>query len=497
MDTDVVISGAGPTGLLLGTELALAGVRVRVLERQERRHDQSRALTLHPRSVEILDLRGIADRFLALGRTVPSWHFAGLSKQLDFSAFDTRHGYTLFLEQVHTERLLEERARELGVEVSYGHEVVSLTQDENGVDVAVAGPGGEFHLRAAYLVGCDGGRSKVRESAGIGFPGTDGTMSAMLGDFAVVDADAIAAAGKSPVLVVPLTDGLTRFVLTDPERMRVPATEPVTFEEFRDTLIRLTGTSFGIAEPKWLSRFGNATRLAENYRAGRVFLAGDAAHVHFPAAGQGLNTGLQDAMNLGWKLAAELNGWAPPALLDTYHSERSPVGRLVTDNTQAQTLLLELTLVPDYRGPVTALREMLDSLLEIPQVNARLAGQVSALTTSYPSPGGDPLVGTRMPDLPLVSPPGSRISELLHTGEFCYVDFTGDGTAQVSTGWKDRIAVATGDRGTWNQGIDEVLVRPDGHIAWVRRETDPPDATIRRTGITAWAGTPERTAVGR
>ncbi|WP_158883660.1 FAD-dependent monooxygenase [Amycolatopsis anabasis] len=496
MDTDVVISGAGPTGLLLATELALAGVRVRVLERQERRHQQSRALTLHPRSIEILDLRGIAERFLTLGHTVPGWHFAGLPKHLDFSALDTRHGYTLFLEQARTERLLEERARELGVEVSYGHEVVSLAQDDDGVTVAGTSPGGEFHLRAAYVVGCDGGRSKVRECAGIGFPGTDGTMSAMLGDFAVADKEAIAAAGRTPVLITPLAGGLTRFVLTDAERMRVPTTEPVTFEEFRDTLVRLAGTSFGIAEPKWLSRFGNATRLAEKYRDKRTFLAGDAAHIHFPAAGQGLNTGLQDAMNLGWKLAADINGWAPPGLLDTYHSERFPVGRLVTDNTQAQTLLLELTLVPEYSRPVNALRAMMDSLLEIPDVNIRLAGQVSALATSYPSPGEDPLVGTRMPDITLDSP-GLRVSKLMHAGKFGYIDFTGDGAAQVAAGWKSRITVGTcGDR-SWADDVSEVLVRPDGHIAWVRRENSPPDATTRQARLSAWAGTPARTAVRR
>ncbi|WET76437.1 FAD-dependent monooxygenase [Amycolatopsis sp. QT-25] len=496
MDADVVISGAGPTGLLLGAELALAGLRVRILERQEARHGQSRALTLHPRSIEILDLRGIADRFLAVGHTVPSWHFAGLPRKLDFSVLDTRHGHTLFLEQARTERLLEDRARELGAEISYGHEVVSLTQTGDGVDVVGVGPDGDFSLRAAYLVGCDGGRSKVRECAGIGFPGSDSTMSTMLGDFAVSDKEEIAAAGQVPVLIAPLSGGVTRFVVTSPGRMRIPPAEPVTFEEFREALVELTGTSFGVAEPQWLSRFGNATRLAENYRAGRVFLAGDAAHIHFPAGGQGLNTGLQDAMNLGWKLAAEIKGWAPPGLLDTYHAERFPVGQLVADNTQAQTLLLELTLVPDYRRPVIALRGLLDSLLDLPEVNARLAGLVSALATSYPAPDDDPLVGTRMPDLSLCSP-GTKVSKLVHSGTFGYVDFTGDGAAQVTEGWKDRIAVATGDDRAWAEDVGEVLVRPDGHIAWVRRENDLPDSASREAGLTAWAGTPDRAAVRR
>lgn len=496
MDADVVISGAGPTGLLLGTELALAGVRVRILERQRARHDQSRALTLHPRSVEVLDLRGIANRFLALGHTVPGWHFAGLSRQLDFSGLDTRHGYTLFLEQVRTEQLLEERARELGVEISYGHEVVSLKQNDDEVEIAGTTPDGRFLLRAAYLVGCDGGRSTVLAGAGIGFSGSDATMTAMLGDFAVTDADEIAALAQNPVMIAPLSNGLTRFVVADPQRMKVPATQPVTFDEFQDALVSVVGTSFGVAEPKWLSRFGNATRLADSYRAGRVFLAGDAAHIHFPAGGQGLNTGLQDAMNLGWKLAAEIHGWAPPGLLDTYDTERRPVGELVTDNTLAQTLLLELTLVGDYRRPVTALRELLDSLLGIPAVNTRLAGLVSALAVSYPRPGEDPLVGARMPDLPLDGP-RQRVSELLHHGTFGFVAFSGDGATHVSENWPHRIASATGTDGCWTEGVSEVLVRPDGHIAWVRRDDDPADARRRQSALAAWAGKPEQAAVPR
>lgn len=494
MNTDVVISGAGPTGLLLGAELALAGVRVRIYERQPSRHDQSRGLTLHSRSIEILDLRGIADRFLRTGHTVPNWHFAGLTRQLDFSGLDTRHGYCLFLEQARTEQLLEERARELGVDIAYGHEVLAVAQDAEGVDVTVAGPDGTFGVRAAYVVGCDGGRSRVRECAGIGFPGSDATMTSMLGDFAVTDTDALADAERGPVMIVPLAGGLTRFIVTDLERMRVPASEPVTFEEFHDALVRMAGTSFGIAEPRWLSRFGNATRLAETYRDGRVLLAGDAAHIHFPAAGQGLNTGLQDAMNLGWKLAAAINGWAPPGLLDTYHAERHPVGELVTDNTQAQTLMLELTLVPDYRRPVTALRDLMNSLLEIPEVNTRLAGIVSALGTSYPSHGGDPLVGGRMPDLPLGTGGSGpqRVSELLHDGKFGYLDLDGETAELVGAIWGDRASTVTGDLGSWDEEVNGVLIRPDGHVAWVRR--DRPDPYLLKEQLTAWVGTPERAA---
>ncbi len=338
---------------MLACELALAGVRTRILERRVEPQRDSRALTLHPRSLELLDQRGLLDRFLPLGRTVPGWHFAQLPTRLDFSRLDSRHGYTLFLAQARTEALLAQRAAELGVRISRGHEVVGVRQDEHGVEADVRGPDGAETVRAQYAVGCDGGRSVVRRAAGIGFPGTDETLTGVLGDFAVVDTDpaALDAARAAGVLVAPLEGGVTRLVLVDPERMRVPATEPVTLEEFRQILLRMCGTDLGVADPRWLSRFGNATRLADRYRAGRLLVAGDAAHIHFPAAGQGLNTGLQDAMNLGWKLAAAVQGWARPGLLDSYDAERRPVGRRVTENTEVQTLLMELTLVPGTSVP--------------------------------------------------------------------------------------------------------------------------------------------------
>lgn len=290
MDTDVIVVGAGPTGLMLACELALAGVRTRILERRDAPQLDSRALTLHPRSVELMDQRGLADRFLALGRTVPGWHFAGLGTQLDFGALDSRHGYTLFLAQARTEALLEERARELGVEIR-GIETTGLRQDPDGVEVDVRGPGEAQTLRASYVVGCDGGRSIVRQEAGIDFPGTDETLTGILGDFAVADLESPGRARAEGVLAVPLEGGLTRFVLIDPERMRTPTAEPVTVEEFRESLIRIYGSDCGIDRPRWLSRFGNATRLAERYRSGRVLLAGDAAHIHFPRPARGSTPG--------------------------------------------------------------------------------------------------------------------------------------------------------------------------------------------------------------
>ncbi|KAA5834914.1 monooxygenase [Saccharopolyspora hirsuta] len=498
MDVDVIVVGAGPTGLMLACELALGGVRTRVLERRAEPQRNSRALTLHPRSLELLDQRGLLDRFLPLGRTAPGWHFAQLPTHLDFSALDSRLGCTLFLAQARTEALLAERARELGVEIRYGSELVDLSQDSDGVEAQVLGRRGVETHRARFAVGCDGGRSRTREAAGIGFPGTDETLTGVLGDFAAIDDDpaVLGAARARGVLVAPLEGGLTRLVYLDPERMRVPSREPVTLEEFRASLIRVCGSDCGVAEPRWLSRFGNATRLAERYRSGRILLAGDAAHVHFPAAGQGLNTGLQDAVNLGWKLAAAVNGWSPPGLLDSYHDERHPVGRAVTENTEVQTLLAELTLVPQYQRPGAALRELLDDLLSIEEVNRRLAAQVSALGTAYPptSPDADPLVGRRMPDIGLsaTASGATRVYELLPEGRFALLDFAGD--PELGTGWSSRVSavsVSKLDDHADLDGVIEVLVRPDGHIAWATRTADiAARRDERHEALSAWAGTP-------
>ncbi|MFB7653621.1 MULTISPECIES: monooxygenase [unclassified Streptomyces] len=501
MNTDVIVVGAGPTGLMLACELALAGVRTRIVERRTEPQRDSRALSLHPRSVELLDQRGLLDRFLPLGRTVPGWHFAGLRTPLDFRALDSRHNYTLFLAQARTEAILEERARELGVAISRGYKALGVSQDGDGVELEVHGPGGGTEtVRARYAVGCDGGRSLVRQAAGIDFPGTDETLTGVLGDVAVIDPrpSALDAARARGVLVVPLEGGLTRIVYLDPERMRVPAGEPVTLEEFRASLTRITGSDCGVAEPRWLSRFGNATRLADSYRSGRVLLAGDAAHIHFPAAGQGLNTGLQDAMNLGWKLAAVINGWAPPGLLDSYDAERRPVGQSVTENTEVQTLLAELTLVEQYQRPAAALRKLLDQLLGMAEVNRRLADQVSALGTGYPpvTPGADPLVGRRMPDIGLTAAgsQATRVYELLPPGRFVLLSLTGDPALReaVEAGWGSRVTAVTVTRHDEHadlDGVNEVLVRPDGHVAWATRTTDADARRDERVdALTAWAG---------
>lgn len=278
----------------------------------------------------------------------------------------------------------------------------------------------------------------------------------------------------------------------------VPAKTRV--EEFRTSLTRITGSDFGVAEPRWLSRFGNATRLAESYRSGRVLLAGDAAHIHFPAAGQGLNTGLQDAVNLGWKLAAVVGGWAPPGLLDSYDGERRPVGRSVTENTEVQTLLAELTLVAQYQRPAAALRKLLDQLLTMAEVNRRLADQVSALGTRYPppDPGADPLVGRRMPDVGLTAAGtgATRVYELLARGRFVLLTLSGAPTPReaVAAGWESRVTALAVDRRDEHaelDGVTEVLVRPDGHVAWATRTPDDgARGDERARALAAWAGTP-------
>ncbi|MGW6057267.1 FAD-dependent monooxygenase [Streptomyces sp. NPDC055189] len=493
MDTDVVVAGAGPTGLLLACELALAGVQVRVVEPRLERQQNSRALTLHPRSLEILELRGLAPRFLAAGRTTPGWHFAALATQLDFTALDTRQAHTLFLAQARTEELLEERALELGVTVERGSELVTAQEQGDGVLVRVRdAQGTERTVHCAYLVGCDGARSRVRSVAGIPFPGSEETLTGVLGDFPHLPADAetLAAARSQGILVALLEGGVTRLAYIDPERMRVSSREPVTLDEFRDALVRLCGNDLGVDKPVWMSRFGNATRVAAHYRAGRVFLAGDAAHIHFPSAGQGLNTGLQDAMNLGWKLAGAVKGWAGDELLDTYDAERRPVGHAVARDTEVQLLLGELPLLESHSGPGLSLRSLMDELLEIPEVNRRLAGRVSALATAYAAPAGEhPLTGHRMPDVEVRTGGAvSHVSGLLTDGRFALLTRGETELASAARGLAEHVRVVPVQDWPEHPGLKDVaaiLIRPDGHVAWAGGTDAPADAA---PALAAWAG---------
>jgi 3-(3-hydroxy-phenyl)propionate hydroxylase len=450
---DVIIAGAGPTGLMLACELRLAGVDVTLLDRASARSGESRAGGIHPRTMEVLDQRGLVERFLAEGKPIQAGHFAALN--LDFSQLSTRYPYTLAILQKAVERLLERRAAELGVRVRWSSEVLGVTQDDTGVTVEVAGA---EPMRAAYLVGCDGGRSTVRKLAGIDFPGTDRTVNSLLADVDLTDPP------DHPIFqerrehgdftVLAFEPGWWRVMTNDHEQ---PVNhDPVDIETVRRSLIRIAGTDFGMHSPRWVSRFGDAARQATEYRDGRLLLAGDAAHIHWPAGGQGMNTGIQDAVNLGWKLAAVVNGTLPPELLDTYQAERHPVAARVLANTRAQTAL-------GRSGPHTdALRAVFGDLIELPDVNSRLAGMISALDLRYEI-GDHPLVGRRMPDVDLELPTGPvRMYELLHEGRPILLDLRGDpGLVPITKGAVDVVTART------EADLPAaVLVRPDGHVAW-------------------------------
>src|SRR5437868_3300954 len=346
VEQSVAVVGGGPVGMWLAAELHRGGVRPVVLERRAERPPYSKALTIYPRTVEQFAMRGLVDRWLAEGTPVPSSHFALLTNRLDFSFLPTRYPFTLFLPQRRTEELLEEHLAELGVPYLRRHAVTGLRQDEAGVDLDVDTPGGPAVVRAAYAVGCDGAASVVRAVAGIDFEGTPDTWRTILGDIELTDPpQAPALTLNRPggsMYMVAIGGGRYRLAVIDHATLHDPVDKPATFAELRASALRLAGTDFGMRETRdaWLSRVGNAARQAASYRAGRVLLAGDAAHIHYPAGGQGLNLGLQDAANLAWKLAAEIRGWASPGLLDSYHAERYPVGLDVIDDSLAQCGLI-------------------------------------------------------------------------------------------------------------------------------------------------------------
>ncbi|MGW4894008.1 rifampin monooxygenase [Kitasatospora sp. NPDC004240] len=453
---DVIVVGAGPTGLMLACELRLAGVRVVVLERLARPTGESRGQGLHARSVEIMDQRGLLERFAAVSeRFQVGGLFGGIMKPWP-EHLDTAHPYGLATPQPVTERLLHERAVELGAEIRRGHEVVGLDQDEDGVDVELADG---TRLRSRYLVGCDGGRSPVRKRLGVGFPGQPSTVETLLGELRVTEDPATVEAVVQEVRrtqlrfgALALGDGVYRLVVPA-EGVAEDRTAPTTLDEFRRRLLAVAGTDFGVHEPRWLSRFGDATRQADRYRVGRVLLAGDAAHIHPPTGGQGLNLGVQDAFNLGWKLAATVNGRAPDDLLDTYHAERHPVGARVLDNTRAQ-----IALMGTDPGP-TALRELFSRLMDFEEVNRHITGMITAVDVRYDLGEGHELLGRRLRDLPLEQ---GRLYELLRGGRGLLLDRTGQLSAD---GWADRVDhVVDADA---ELDAPAVLLRPDGHVAWV------------------------------
>ncbi|WP_173162189.1 rifampin monooxygenase [Phytohabitans suffuscus] len=453
---DVIVAGGGPTGLMLASELRLHGVRVLVLERELEQPPFVRALGLHARSVEVMDQRGLLERFLAHGRQHPlGGFFAGIVKPSP-ERLDTTYPYVLGIPQTVTDRLLAERVAELDAEIRRGREVVGLSQDGDGVSVELADG---TRLRSRYLVGCDGGRSTVRKLLGVGFPGEPSRVETLLGEMEVgVPAETVA----SVVAEVRKTqrrfglgsfgEGVYRVVVPAEGVAEDRAVRP-TLDEFKRQLRAYAGTDFGVHSPRWLSRFGDATRQAERYRVGRVLLAGDAAHIHSPMGGQGLNLGIQDAFNLGWKLAAEVAGWAPDGLLDTYHSERHPVAADVLDNTRAQA-----ELISTEPGP-QAVRRLVAELMDFEDVNRYLIEKIIAIGIRYDFGEGHDLLGRRLRDVRLKR---GRLYELTRAGRGLLLDQTGQLSA---AGWADRVdhVVDVSEE----LAVPAVLLRPDGHVAWV------------------------------
>jgi len=455
VEFDVIVVGGGPTGVMLASELRLHGVRVLIVEKDAEPTRVARALGLHARTIEVLDQRGLLDRFLALGTQYPLGGFAGISKPVP-DGLDTAHPYLLGIPQTTTERLLTEHATEVGVEIRRGAELVGLSQDDDGVTAELTDG---TQLRSRYLVGCDGGRSSVRKLLGIGFPGEPARREWLSAEVELTAPAEEVAAVVTEVRrtqkgfgVGPSGEGLYRVVVpaegVTEDRSVLP-----TVEEVRQQLRVLAGTDFGVHSARWLSRFGDATRLAERYRAGRVLLAGDAAHIHPPTGGQGLSLGIQDAFNLGWKLAAEVNGWAAEGLLDSYQAERHPVAADVLNMTRAQAELLSTE-----PGP-SAVRRLMSELMDFDEVNRYLIEKVTAIGVRYDFGEGHPLVGRRLRDVALGS---GRLYALMHGGRGLLLDQTG----RLSVaGWADRVDHVIDISPELD--VPAALLRPDGHVAWV------------------------------
>jgi len=483
-DHAVVIVGGGPTGLTLAGELALAGVDVAIVERRANQDlAGSRAGGLHSRTIEVLDQRGIADRFLSQGQVAQIAGFAWIP--MDISDFPTRHPYGLALGQNHIERILAGWVAELAVPIYRGRAVTGFAQDDTGVDVALSdGPS----LRADYLVGCDGGRSLIRKAAGIEFPGWDPTTSHLIAEVEMAEEpewglrrDALGIRSLSR-----LEDGETVRVLVTEQRLG--RTGEPTLRDLSGALAAAYGTDFGVHSPTWISRFTDMARQAASYRKGRVLLAGDAAHVHYPTGGQGLQIGVQDAVNLGWKLAQVVRKTSPASLLDTYHAERHPAAARVLRNTMAQVALLRT----DDR--TNALRDAMSELLTMDEPRKRFAATMAGLDIRYDLGEGHPLLGRRMPDLDLVTANGPlRVFTLLHDARPALLNLGEPGGPDI-TPWADRVQLIDAQYGgPWEipalgpvPAPTAMVIRPDGHVAWVGERTwqGLPEA------LTAWFGPP-------
>lgn len=473
----VVIAGGGPTGMMLAAELTLAGTDVLIVERRPSfKLETSRSRGLHSRTIEVLDQRGVVDRFLAEGKAMQVQAFAGVP--MDISDFPTRHNYGMALLQSHFERIMSGWLDELGVPILREREVAGFAQDDNGVDIALSDG---TSLRAQYLVGCDGGRSAVRKAAGIDFAGWDPTTCWIHAEVEMAEQPEFGLRGGGGI--GPAEGGRVGVTLIEPD---VNRTDEPTLEDLRAALIRVDGTDHGVHSPRFISRFTDMTRQAVAYRSGRVLVAGDAAHVHPPMGGQGLNIGVQDSVNLGWKLAQVVKGRSPVSLLDTYQAERHPVGARVLQNTMAQRAL---GATDERTG---ALRDFLAELLTMDQPRKHIAGMISGLDVHYDLGEGHPMLGWRMPDLDLATANGPvRVFELLHNAKPVLLNL-GDAGALDITAWAERVQLVNASyAGPWELPVlgevsapSAVLVRPDGHVAWVGEGRD----AGLRDALTTWFG---------
>ncbi len=484
-DADVLIVGAGPAGLMLAGELALARVDVAIVERRTSQDlVGSRSGGLHSRTIEVFDQRGIADRFLSEGKKARTVWFSGVS--LDISDFPTRHPFVLALWQAHIERILAGWVEELGVRVYRGCELAGFTQNEAGVDVELIDG---RSLRAQYLVGCDGGRSLIRKAAGIAFPGSDPTTSNLIAEAELAEEPPVWGIHRDALGIHSISrheDGRRVRILVT-ERNAEQTNEP-TLTDLSVALITVYGSDYGVHSPASISRFTDAVRLAATYRMGRVLLAGDAAHIHPPDGGQGLQTGVQDAVNLGWKLAQVVKKRSPEGLLDTYHTERHPVAARVLRNTMASVALRR----EDER--TKALRDTMAEFLSMDEPRKRFGGMLSGLDIHYDLGEGHLLLGRRMPDLDLTTATGPlRVFTLLHNARPVLLNL-GEGGGFDITPWADRVQLVDAKcEGTWDLPVlgavtapTAVLIRPDGYVAWVGDQGagDLPDA------LSAWFGPP-------
>jgi len=497
-DVDVVVAGGGPAGLLLASELRLGGAEPVVLERLPAPTGLSKALVLVGRVVQALDYRGLLERLGAGSVPAAAYsrfaHLGGIPLEVSGLIDAAPPGYfpaPVPARQAQVEAVLEARARELGADVRRGHELAGLSQDQDAVTVEVRGPRGSYRLRARYLVGCDGAHSLVRKQAGIGFPGTAPTQLHWLGEVTLAEAglgrlpQQIERTATGLFTAVPLGGGVHRLVVSEWARPPGHADRdtPPTIEELRAAVRRVAGLDLQMSQPRWLSRFTDAARQADRYRAGRVLVAGDAAHIQLPAGGPGMSTAVQDVVNLGWKLAAQVTGWAPPGLLDTYHAERHPVGQRMLSFVRAQGVLLS----PGEH--VTALRELMGELLTHEQALRYVVDRLLGLDVRYAMGGAGPahpLVGGWAPDLPLRSDGGhTRLATLMHGARPVLLDLTADRQLRTAAaGWTGRVQTAVART---DQPLDGILVRPDGYVAWAAALGDHNTEGLRQA-LQTWFG---------